>query len=943
MWSAKGEVTAMGLRIQRVTRVKVLSTLIAVFALVAQPLYGVVSSQVARAVSDSELAADSNENTDTVAPNISFQQSIDGQVLSGDVHTRSRIDNETGLVNRVTYIDNVEFKNETNISRNSEIKFNTSNYADGAHTLRVVATDEAGNTSSASQIFTIDNTKPVVKVNLNRLAYVTSGGVASSTQVPEIEAVDENLTRIEVWSDGSKKTEWTNVNKNGLTRKGVSWLGEGLYVIRAYDEAGLVSDDFVLRVDNTAPTGTDNLGLLVSGSVLVTQTVTDNVEAVSGKLRIWKLKSDGTSDDSKFYATSNTNVDANNNVEYSIDTKEKLFGDGVYLAKFTATDKAGNAAIVSEKTFNVDNTKPTINVKADSSIGTGNVFSNVSFKLFDQYKIKSITINSGPEKILTANQYSDANNIAVGKNGGVLGLNTITLKDQAGNSIMYEFYLDNVAPVVSFAYSNNNGNAVTKEDVTVTMTSNEPIAAPAGWTKFDSNTFTKVHTANGKFTVSVNDLALNNAAFGYEVKRIDRILPVINGVVEGRYYSNALTYSVTEQSIDRIIVEMNGVAKTYNQNAAPYTISEDGAYTITVVDKAGNQTSVSFVIDKSKPVINQSEDAASVVEGLKTFDISQTEANPSTLYVEFMRYEWNAAKNEMQWMKKSGKEFKNINAANLTVDTTQWSDDGRYQIKVSSTDMAGNKAGYAFEFSIKNSEPVVFAKPIVTINDTASDRTITGTVSNYPDIDFTKLEIDGNDRLDLTEFIVIDENSVENGVAKWSLTLPEALNADSYGIKLRAKNTQVNSNESEEFVKTVAFTSVQPVGGSGEDDDEETLSSGGASNSNQGSGPLLRVATPITGVLNPVTTPVFGNAAGSIGGVADTDGQSNAVVNPEVLGAQDARENVAQAANPIDASSEGWKVFGVAWYWYAVLAALAAGVWWLLAGLKRRNGDNPTL
>ena len=240
-------------------------------------------------------------------------------------------------------------------------------------------------------------------------------------------------------------------------------------------------------------------------------------------------------------------------------------------------------------------------------------------------------------------------------------------------------------------------------------------------------------------------------------------------------------------------------------------------------------------------------------------------------------------------------------------------------------------------------KPVVFEKPIVTINDTASDRTVTGTVSNFPDVEFMKLEINTIDRPDLIEGIVFDEDTLENGVIEWSLVLPEVFNAESYDIKLRAQNTRINSDNSDEFVKTVAFTSAQPIGGSGEDDDEETFSSGGVSSSSQNSGPLLRVATPITGVLNPVTTPVFGNAAGSIGGVADTDGQSNAVVNPEVLGAQDTRLNVAQAANPIDASSEGWKVFGVAWYWYAVLAALAAGIWWLLAGLKRRNGDNPTL
>lgn len=110
-----------------------------------------------------------------------------------------------------------------------------------------------------------------------------------------------------------------------------------------------------------------------------------------------------------------------------------------------AVDRAGNQS--TALTFIYDKTAPTVTVK-DGYVGNlaSKIFSNVSFKLFDQQKVDKYVIN-GSTSDFTDNQWSDANfqNIVSRLNQGA---NTFTLYDIAGNSTTYEFTYDSVAPTV---------------------------------------------------------------------------------------------------------------------------------------------------------------------------------------------------------------------------------------------------------------------------------------------------------------------------------------------------------------------------------------------------------------------------------------------------------------------------------------------------------------
>lgn len=122
------------------------------------------------------------------------------------------------------------------------------------------------------------------------------------------------------------------------------------------------------------------------------------------------------------------------------------------------TDKAGNEGktltnddikgLTSQSRIVIDRTAPKITVKENTQneIFTvknkdGETYSKISFKLYDAQKIEKIVINA-QEKMLTPNEYSDHNYVAIGKNYGIQGKNIITLYDIAGNMTTYEFYLE---------------------------------------------------------------------------------------------------------------------------------------------------------------------------------------------------------------------------------------------------------------------------------------------------------------------------------------------------------------------------------------------------------------------------------------------------------------------------------------------------------------------
>ncbi len=93
-----------------------------------------------------------------------------------------------------------------------------------------------------------------------------------------------------------------------------------------------------------------------------------------------------------------------------------------------------------------DTTAPTVTVKPES-VGRDGVFSQVSFKLFDEGRIDRLTLN-GVEKDLVDDVWSDLNGVVPGVFGAREGANELKVFDVAGNVTTVTFTLDVTGPTV---------------------------------------------------------------------------------------------------------------------------------------------------------------------------------------------------------------------------------------------------------------------------------------------------------------------------------------------------------------------------------------------------------------------------------------------------------------------------------------------------------------
>lgn len=240
------------------------------------------------------------------------------------------------------------------------------------------------------------------------------------------------------------------------------------------------------------------------------------------------------------------------NQEFTLGNKIETEGNHILVV----VDEAGNTSAVS---FTIDGTAPTL-----SDI-TDNAYYNKP--VAPKFNEGTATLNGKP--------YESGEEISEE------GTYQLIVTDRAGNVSTVSFVIDKTPPTVSNVLQNGQYN----EDVNVTF--NKGTATLNGKSYTSGTNISE----EGTYELVVTDQAGNVSTVNFT---IDKTSPIIDGVKNGESYNKDVEVTFNEG--------------TATLNGAPFEsgskVTEEGQYTINVVDKAGNISTSTFVIDKTAPVVN---------------------------------------------------------------------------------------------------------------------------------------------------------------------------------------------------------------------------------------------------------------------------------------------------------------------------------------------------
>lgn len=268
------------------------------------------------------------------------------------------------------------------------------------------------------------------------------------------------------------------------------------------------------------------------------------------------------------------------------DNMYELSHTGIYT--LTATDKAGNTIT---RTFEIDKNAPVIEGVTDE-------------KLYNTDVTPIITDKENNLSTITLNGKDYVSGTAITEDGTY----ELVAKDLAGNEEKVSFTIDKTAAELSYKLSSDEfNNNRTNKDVTVTITSNEPLQAVKDWEiSEDKKVLTKVFSANTTETLKVYDLAGNESSITYTVKDISKTIPE----------QKSITYSITEMTNGTVTVTIDAtkpilVPTGWERGNRAYRITKvftaNAVEEVQLKDLYGNvgKTTVTVNnIDKEPPVIS---------------------------------------------------------------------------------------------------------------------------------------------------------------------------------------------------------------------------------------------------------------------------------------------------------------------------------------------------
>lgn len=436
---------------------------------------------------------------------------------------------------------------------------------DGTKSVYMEVKDKAGNIASFTDEITLDMTNPTGAFEINQgQSYTNTSKVTLSVESADTHGVEMRLSNDNLtWSD------W----KTAPTKGDVPWElsgGDGTKTVylELRDPAGnQMALQKQITLDSTGP--------------VVTGVVQDGVYA-----------SDVTISFNEGTALLNGNPFTSGSV---------VTAEGSY--ELVVTDDAQNRTTIR---FTLDKTSPTGTLSIDNGAEFAKT-EDVTLQLTAsgntddiEMSISNADDNSGTWERFTE---SKAWKLADGSTNGTKTV-YVKLRDKAGNvtKLSDTIELDVVAPTGSITI-NNGDNSTRSRDVMLAVTANDSTSdvqirfanGDNDWSDWEAVTATKawqLKSGDGTRTVEmqITDRAGHITTVSDTIE-LDADAPVVTGVEDKGIYKDDVTITFNEG--------------TATLNSAPFAsgdrVTSEGKHELRVVDASGNETKITFTLDKTAP------------------------------------------------------------------------------------------------------------------------------------------------------------------------------------------------------------------------------------------------------------------------------------------------------------------------------------------------------
>ena len=236
-------------------------------------------------------------------------------------------------------------------------------------------------------------------------------------------------------------------------------------------------------------------------------------------------------------------------------------------------------------------------------------------------------------------------------------------------------------------------------------------------------------TETGIYTVYAKDQEGNEAVKEINIASIeepeepdkDTTPPEISGVENDKVYNQSVTPSISDENLKSITLTKDGIKiETYKNGDM---LEDEGEYVLTAIDEAGNESTVEFIIDKTAPEINisqQNTDNQNVAVSINIEDV--------LTFIDTVKIA--EGEQNIDYFVDNGQEL-DIENNSKTVNTSiNISKNGTYT--VFAKDTAGNSKIQTFEVTTITDEPEVDDTTPPTVNTTnefiEEDKTVKVTI-----------------------------------------------------------------------------------------------------------------------------------------------------------------------------------------------------------------------